>query len=111
MLLGIQILGILFGLFMAYLTFLHLKRNEFTSKESIFWIGIWAVFIIVTVMPGSLDFIVEDVLDIARTMDFFIIMGFMFLIGITFYNYTLLRKNQKKVEEVVRKVAIQKAGK
>ena len=111
MLLGIQILGVLFGLFMAYITFLHMKRNEFTSKESIFWIAVWAAFIIVTILPGSLDFIVKDILNISRTMDFFIISGFMFLIGITFYNYTLLRKNQKKVEEVVRKVAIEKAKK
>lgn len=109
MLLGVQIVGILFGLFMAYLTFLHMKRNEFTSKESVFWILVWAGFIFVTVLPGSLDWVVRDVLSIARTMDFFIIAGFMFLIGITFYNYTLLRKNQKKVEDLVRKIAIEKA--
>jgi len=33
MLLGIQLVGVLFGLFMLYITFLHGKRKEFSSKE------------------------------------------------------------------------------
>jgi len=33
-LLAIQIIGILFALFMLYVTFLHLRRKEFTTKET-----------------------------------------------------------------------------
>lgn len=106
---GIQIMGLLFALFMMYLTFLHKKRNEFTLKESVFWAGIWIAFIFVTLMPGSIDYIVKDVLSIARTMDFFIIAGFMFLIGISFYTYCLVRMNQRKIERIVRKIAMRQA--
>jgi hypothetical protein len=35
----------------------------------------------------------------------------MFLIGAVFYTYTIVRKNQKKLESIVRKVAIEKAEK
>ena len=111
MIMGIQILGILFALFMLYITFLHKKRNEFTVKESGFWMVLWAVFIFIVILPHSLDFIVKDILDFGRTMDFFIVAGFMFITGAVFYTYTVLRKTQKKVDTVVRKIAIDKAYK
>ena len=105
--LGIQILGVLFGVFMLYYTFLQMKRKDFTTKEYSFWMILWAIFLIVTIFPGLLDPIVES-LSLVRTMDFFIILGFMFLIGAIFYTYTLVRKNQRRVEEIVRKIAAKK---
>jgi hypothetical protein len=106
MLFGIQIVGVLFALFMLYITFLHKKRDEFTLNESGFWTIIWLAFIFLVLFPHSFDFIIKDVLDFARTMDFFIVVGFMFVIGAIFYTYTVLRKTQKKVDTIVRKVAI-----
>tara|TARA_B100000315_G_C14034901_1_gene344864 strand:+ start:91 stop:444 length:354 start_codon:yes stop_codon:yes gene_type:complete len=108
--LGIQILGLLFGVFMIYYTFLHHKRKELTIKEYSFWIILWIVFIVVALFPQILDPIVRS-LSLARTMDFFIILGFMFMIGSIFYTYLIVRKNQKRLEEIVRKVAIDKAEK
>lgn len=106
--LGIQILGIFFALFMIYYTFLHQRRNEFTIKESIFWFGAWICFLLLVISPTSLDYLIKDILDFGRRMDFFIVIGFMFLIGITFHNYTIIRKTQNKIEKVVRKIALQK---
>ena len=103
--LGIQILGVCFGLMMVYVSVLHNKRKEFTEKESLFWISIWTAFIVVSLFPKSLDFLRQDVLGISRTMDFLIIAGFILLTGLIFYMYGLLRKNQKKLEQVVRKLA------
>lgn len=108
MILGIQIFGVLFGLFMLYLTFLHSKRKEFTIKESSFWIILWVAFILIVLLPNSLDFLIKEVLNISRRLDFFIIIGFMLLTGIIFYTYTIVRKNQKRLEAVVRKIAIEK---
>ena len=39
--LGVQILGILFALFMIYVTFLYRRRNEFSTQESLFWFFVW----------------------------------------------------------------------
>lgn len=106
-LLGIQIIGILFSLFMMYYTFLHYKRKEFTIREYGFWMALWAVFIIVTLFPAILGPILKT-LSIARALDFFVIIGFLFLIGAIFYTYTIVRKNQKKLEEIVRNIAMRK---
>ena len=105
--LGIQILGILFGFFMMYYTFLHYKRKEFTIKEYSFWFVFWALFVVITLFPQILDPLLAT-LNIARALDFFIIAGFLFLIFITVYTYIIVRKNQKKLEEVVRQIALKK---
>ena len=107
MILGIQIAGLLFGLFMIYYSFLNYKRREFTLKEFSFWLVLWALFIIVTVFPNVLDPVVKS-LNIARTLDLLIISGFIFLITAIFYNYTITRKVQRKLEFVVREMAIKK---
>jgi len=108
MMLGIQLLGLIFGLFMLYITFLHFKRNEFTMNEAGFWSILWIAFLIVTLIPQILNPIMET-LSIARTMDLFIILGFMFLITANFYTYGIVRKTQKKMENLVREIAIKKA--
>ncbi len=107
MILGIQIIGILFGLFMLYYTFIHFKRNEISRPEVILWTFAWLFFIFLTIFPNSLDFVASS-LNLSRTMDFLIIMGFLFLIGLTYYDYFVTKKNQKKVELLVRKIAIEK---
>lgn len=105
--LGIQILGILFGFFMMYYTFLQHKRKEFTIKEYSFWFVFWGIFVIITLFPQLLDPVLTT-LNIARALDFFIIAGFLFLIFVIFYTYTIVRKNQTKLEEVVRNIALKR---
>ena len=107
MVLGVQILGILFGLFMLYMTFLHRKRNEFTLKEFLAWAVAWIVFMVLTLFPKIIDSVVFRV-GFARTLDAYIILGFLFLIGMMFYTYSIVRINQNRIEEIVRKIAIEK---
>ena len=108
MIIQIQIFGILFALFMFYITFLHQRRNEFTTKESIFWFGAWTCFLLLVIFPTSLDFFIRGILKFGRRMDFFIVIGFMFLMGIVFHTYTIVRKNQNRIGKIVRKIAIDK---
>ena len=104
MILGIQMIGILFGLFMLYYSFIHYKRKEISSSEIVIWALIWGFFIFMTILPNSLDFIAQT-LNMTRTLDFLTIMGFLFLLGLTYHNYFVTKKNQKKLEAVVRKIA------
>ncbi len=105
--LGIQILGMIFGFFMLYYTFLQYKRKDFTIKEYSFWFIFWAGFVIIILFPQILDPVLTT-LNIVRALDFFIISGFLFLVFVSFYTYTIVRKNQRKVEEVVRQIAFKK---
>ena len=108
LIIGIQILGMLFAVFMSYLTFLHFRKKEFTTKETIFWLGVWIIFLTISIFPTGLDFIIKNWLSFNRRLDFFIVIGFMFVIGVIFYIYTIIRKVQNKVENLVRKIALEK---
>jgi hypothetical protein len=107
----VQIVGLLFGLFMLYVTFLHQKRGEFTVKEGGFWTIVWTVFIILALFPQIFDPFITGVLKFARMMDFLIVVGFLFIIGFTFYMYTIVRANQSRVERIVRRMAMEKQKK
>lgn len=107
MVLGIQIAGTLFGLFMIYYSFLNYKKQEFTLKEFSFWAFLWILFIIVALFPFLLDPIVKKI-GFLRALDLLTISGFIFLTTAIFYTYTLARKNQKKLEAIVREMAMKK---
>ena len=105
MVLGIQIAGILFGLFMIYYTFLIFKRREFTRTEFSLLSVFWALFIFIAAFPYLLAPIVKS-FGFLRALDLLVISGFIFLIASIFYTYTITRKNQKQLETVVREIAI-----
>ena len=106
MLLGIQIIGILFGLFMVYFVFLNYKRNDFKISEFIIWSIIWLLFMYVSVDPNSLDFIAKDILSLQRPLDFMIIVGFIFLSFFSFSTYISEKKSRRQLEELVRNIAL-----
>lgn len=106
--LGLQIIGTLFSLLMLYTTFLHQRRKEFTPKESIFWFGTWICLLILSAVPNILDFFVVKVLTMERRIDFFVVCGLVFLTGMIFHIYILVRKNQNKLEKLVREIALEK---
>ena len=107
MVLGIQIAGFLFGLFMIYYSFLNYKRKEFTVKEFSFWLLLWIIFIVIALFPSLLDPVVR-IGGFFRALDVLIISGFLFLIASIFYTYTITRKNQKQLEAIVRAIAMNK---
>ncbi len=103
---GFQIFAMLFALFMIYLTFIHLKRKEFNTKEYILWTFFWIAFIILAMFPQILSSAAKK-LSLANTMELFIILGFIFVIGVLFHNYAAVKKSQRKIEEIVRKIALE----
>ena len=108
---GAQILGVLLGLFMLYFTYLNFKRRELKKNEFLFWFLLWIVFILVALFPTIFDFIALGTLNFARRMDFFIILGFMFLIGLTYKLYGQSKENKKRIERLVREISFRKVKK
>lgn len=98
---NIQIIAVLFGLFMMYLTFLHYKRKEFTSYQLVIWLTLWIAFVTVTMLPGRFDYITQR-LGISRAFDLFAILAFVIILFLTFHNYLLITKLEKRLEDRVR---------
>lgn len=106
---GIQIIGILFALFMIYYTFINFRKRQLKRGETALWFVIWSVFLLVAVFPTYLKSLAQT-LNVERTMDFLTILGFFFIIILTFHNYLQVKRNSRKLEEIVRRIAFRKAS-
>lgn len=105
MIYGLQIIGILFGLVMIYLTFLFYKKKAYNGRSLALWMMVWAFFLSIVSFPNTI-YGVMDTLEIKRTVDFFVIAAFLFFTVTIFYLYVTVRKNQKTIEDIVRKIAL-----
>lgn len=106
----IQFLGVLFGTAMIYFTFVKYKRKEINPAEFIIWTSGWVILIIIAIIPYALDPIIAP-LNFYRRLDFFVVLGFFVLLMLGFYNYTTIKKMERKLETFVRKDALEHAGK
>lgn len=102
---GIQIGAILFALWMFYFTYLHYRRGEFSIYEFAFWFVLWTGLVVVVVFPHSVNFLLRA-FSINRTFDFVVIVGIVILFGITFRNYVLLRRTDRRLEDLTRKLSL-----
>ncbi len=100
----IQFLGVIFGSAMMYFTYVKFKKKELTNTELLVWFAGWITMIMVGIKPSILDFI-TDGLNFYRRLDFFVVLGFFVLLGLGFYNYSLSKKMERKMEVLVRKEA------
>jgi len=102
---GIQILALLFVLWMTYFSFLHFRRREFTLWEYAFWQLVWLGLAVVVIFPSSVKFIVQT-LGFNRAFDLLTVAGIILLFGVTFRNYVLVRRTDRRLEELVRKISL-----
>jgi len=105
---GLQIVAILFALWMIYFSYLHFRRHEFSRIEFVLWQILWVGLIVVVLLPKSVNFIL-DAFSITRAFDLVVIVGVVILFGITFRNYVVIKRLERKIEEAVRHEAIQNA--
>ena len=104
----IQFLGVVFGLGMMYFTFVKFKRHELSKWELVAWFSGWALLIIIGLAPFVLDPLIHP-LNFYRRLDFFVVVGFFVLLGLSFFNYSTVKKMEKKVERFVRQEALREA--
>jgi hypothetical protein len=104
---GVQILAILFVLWMTYFSFLHFKRHEFTIYEYTVWQLLWIGLAVIVMFPGTTR-IITRTLGFYRAFDFLTVGGIVILFGIVFRMYVLQRRLQRQMENLVRSIAIKK---
>ena len=110
MIVGVQILGIVFALVMIYLTFLYYKKNHYSRVSLFLWMAVWLGTLVLVIFPSTIYGVMET-LKIERTVDFFVICGFLFFSVVIFYLYNAVKQMQRKMEKLVREVAIKKVKK
>ena len=103
----LQFFSVLFGLFMLYMLRVHFKKGHFEKIEFQIWLTIWIGFIIFAIFPQILQPITQQ-LHISRVFDSLILIAFMIITLMTYFNRVSIRKLEKKLERTVRDTAIKK---
>lgn len=110
MIIGLQIIALLFAFSMVYFAILHYKRGEINATEIISWLIMWAIAIVVIIFPELLRSFASTFL-VTRVFDLMVIGGFILVISIVSVAYVRTKKLEKKLEELVRKEALNKKKK
>lgn len=101
MILGLQVIVIIFALIMVYFAYLHYSRGELNGVEILSWYIIWIVTIGIVIFPEILQTFAHT-FAISRVFDLMIIGGFVLVISIISMSYIKTRRLEKKLEEYVR---------
>jgi len=108
MIIGLQIIAIIFSFSMVYVAVLHYKRGEIGKSEIITWVGMWALALVVIVFPEILRKFASTFL-VTRVFDLMVVAGFILVITMVSSAYLRTKKNEKKLEELVRRDALKKS--
>ncbi|GIK83883.1 MAG: hypothetical protein BroJett025_05050 [Patescibacteria group bacterium] len=100
-----QIGATLFALFMMYVVSIHKNKSKLSLIEMSFWYSMWGLFVIIALFPDLLTGITQR-LSFQRVFDLLLVLALMVLTVLVVLSYFMQKENQKKLEEFVRKQAI-----
>ena len=101
----LQVLSVIFALFMLYIARIHHKKGHMETFEYALWAFIWVAFMFAAIFPQTFQGIAET-LNISRVFDLLVIIGMMILTFLTFQNRIYFKRLEKKLENVIRKRAM-----
>lgn len=101
MILGLQVIAVIFSLIMIYFAYLHYRRGEINGFEISFWFMAWISAIFIALFPGVFR-IFSATIAISRAFDLAMIGGFMLVIPLVYVAYIRTRRIEKKFEEFIR---------
>jgi hypothetical protein len=107
MIIGLQVIALLFAFSMIYFAVLHFKRGELSGTEIVSWLIMWMFAIIITVFPELLQPFASTFL-VTRVFDLMVIGGFILVISIASMAYVRTKRLEKKLEDLVRREALKK---
>lgn len=101
----LQLVSLVFGLYMLYWSFLSYKKRLFYFRELFFWVAVWSTFILVALFPDTTKLVLQT-FRINRVMDLLMILALIFLSIVTYRVYIDNRQLTKKLQDLVRQEAI-----
>lgn len=105
-----QLLAVLFALCMIYIVNIHKKKAALSRTEVFLWYLLWLGFMVIALFPNVLLGIV-NVFHFARVFDLLVVIAFMVLTVVIVMTYFRQRETDKRIEDFIRRKAIDKIKK
>lgn|SRR5258708_1486596 len=106
MILGLQLIALVFTLVMIYFSYLHYRRGEINGMEILIMLLVWIGAILIVLFPNLFE-VFSKTIAISRPFDLAVIGGFIFVIPLVYLAYVRTRRLEKKIEEYTRKEALE----
>jgi hypothetical protein len=101
----VQILSIIFGLFMMYVARIHWLKQHIGVPEFSMWLSIWFIFIFIAIFQQTVGGIAQT-FHVGSVFNLLVIIALMILVYLTFTNRIMYQRLEKKLEKIIRKNAI-----
>lgn len=105
MILGLQIIALIFSLIMIYFAYLHYRRGEINGVEMLFWLISWIGAMLIVLFPEIFRTFAKAIF-VSRAFDLAVLGGFILIIPIVYLAYVRSKKVEKKLEQLVREIAL-----
>jgi hypothetical protein len=105
MIIGLQIIALLFAFSMIYFAVLQYKRKEIERAEIASWLIMWTVAIVIIIFPELLKTFASTFL-VTRVFDLMVIGGFILVISMVAVAYVRTKRLEKKLEDLIRREAL-----
>lgn len=107
---GIQLIAVTFALIAFFFSYIHYRKRDFSGKELFVWGLVWLGFLLVSLFPEWISPYVQK-LGFSRLMDFVVMVAFVILFVVILHNYLVVHRLEKRIEELVRKLALKDTDK
>jgi len=105
MILGLQLLAVIFALIMVYFAYVNFRRSELNRVELTIWTSAWVLATFMILFPDTLRNFAQRFF-ISRLLDLLIMGGFVLVISMVAIAYIKTKRIEKKIEEFIRKEAL-----
>lgn len=105
MILGLQVIALIFSLVMIYFAYLHYRRGEINGLEISLWLIAWVGAIFIALFPEIFR-VFSSTIAISRAFDLAMIGGFILIVPIVYSSYVRTKRIEKKIEDLIRKDAL-----
>ncbi len=110
MILGLQIIALVFALIMIYFAYLHYRRSEINGFEMLFWLIAWIGASLIVIFPEIFR-LFSSTIAISRAFDLAVLGGFILIIPLVYLSYVRSKRLEKKMEDFIRSESLKEVKK
>ena len=104
-----QIIGMVFIIIMTCITFYNYMIKKKDKKAFRFWSILWGVSFLIILLFQEIGTFATNIN--IEPFDFLVLLAILFLIGITFINYTKIKDLRKSLKESIEEAALRDSKK
>lgn len=102
---GIQVLGVLVGVYLILQTVVQWKRGNYGVRKTVLWLSLWTLVAILFAFP-ALTALALPILSMENTILMVVVVGLIVAYALVYETYQQATRAERKLTELAQKIAI-----